>query len=33
MIQSIIEVFLIGFVSWLMVIILILGFLGVGNDD
>lgn len=31
--QSAIEIFLIGFVSWLLVIILILGFLGVGTDD
>ena len=31
--QSAIEIFLIGFVAWLLVIILILGFLGVGTDD
>jgi len=30
---SMLEIFLIGFVLWLMVIVLILGFLGVGTDD
>jgi len=30
---SMLEIFVIGFVLWLMVIVLILGFLGVGTDD
>jgi len=30
---SMLEVFLVGFVLWIMVIVLILGFLGVGTDD